>query len=153
MGLVCFRLKGPNVLSQNLLYLLNDSGRIHMVPAVINGKYAIRFCVNCKNASDSDILSSWDMIKSGFRKHSIENSNISATKLKRLRYGISKMISDPRMYKVFNIIINNDLNNNSTDDPENSHQLAIKSTSFDVGKYLAHSCSVIESFDEEESEI
>ena len=31
MGLVCFRLKGPNSISQNLLFILNDEGNIHMV--------------------------------------------------------------------------------------------------------------------------
>jgi len=31
MGLVCFRLKGANSMSQQLLFVLNDEGKIHMV--------------------------------------------------------------------------------------------------------------------------
>ena len=96
--------------------MLNESGKIHMVPAMLDGKYAIRFCVNNKNATESDIYDSWQIIKSGLRKHSIENSSISASKLRRLRYGIGKMISDPRTYRIFNITnLNEDQNNNSLD--------------------------------------
>lgn len=35
MGLVCFRLKGPNSDSQQLLFVLNDEGNIHMVSDIV----------------------------------------------------------------------------------------------------------------------
>lgn len=63
MGLVCFRLKGANSLSQNLLFQLNDSGKIHMVPAMLDDKYVIRFCVNAKNATSDDMKAAWTLIK------------------------------------------------------------------------------------------
>ena len=34
--------KGPNILSENLLWFLNDSGELHMIPASLNGTYIIR---------------------------------------------------------------------------------------------------------------
>ena len=55
MGLVCFRLKGSNALNQKLLSIINASGKLHMVPASLNDKYVIRFCVCRENATDSDM--------------------------------------------------------------------------------------------------
>ena len=63
LGLVCFRLKGPEILSKNLLFLLNDSGDIHMTPTIVNDRYIIRFCVNAKQASLEDMRTSWELIK------------------------------------------------------------------------------------------
>lgn len=42
LGLVCFRLKGSNNLNQKLLSSMNASGKLHMVPASLNGKFVIR---------------------------------------------------------------------------------------------------------------
>ena len=42
LGLVCFRLKGSNNLNQRLLSAINASGKLHMVPASLNGKFVIR---------------------------------------------------------------------------------------------------------------
>ncbi|CAF3961473.1 unnamed protein product [Rotaria sp. Silwood2] len=55
LGLVCFRLKGSNKLSQRLLLSLNDSGFIHMVPSMVNDLYIIRFAVCAKHATDDDM--------------------------------------------------------------------------------------------------
>ena len=49
--------------SQNLLYLLNESGQIHMIPATIDDMYVIRFCVNYKDASINDIEEAWNIIR------------------------------------------------------------------------------------------
>ncbi|KAG7476043.1 aromatic-L-amino-acid decarboxylase [Solea senegalensis] len=38
MGLVCFRLKGPNELSENLLKKINQSREIHLVPCQLSGR-------------------------------------------------------------------------------------------------------------------
>lgn len=62
LGLVCFRVKGQNSLTENLLKRINDSGKLHMVPANLNGKYVIRFAVCHQNASDDDITYAWDVI-------------------------------------------------------------------------------------------
>ncbi len=55
VGLVCFRLRGSDELNQKLLYTINASGKLHMVPANVNEKYVIRFCVCAQHAVDEDI--------------------------------------------------------------------------------------------------
>ena len=55
LGLVCFRLRGSDELNQKLLSTINASGRLHMVPASVNDKFVIRFCVCAQNATDDDI--------------------------------------------------------------------------------------------------
>lgn len=55
LGLVCFRLIGSNALNQRLLSMINASGKLHMVPASVNGRYVIRFCVCDQNAKEADI--------------------------------------------------------------------------------------------------
>jgi hypothetical protein len=49
-------------MTKNLLSTLNESGLIHMTPAIINEKFIIRFCVNSKKASIEDIRSAYEMI-------------------------------------------------------------------------------------------
>lgn len=62
MGLVCFRLKGSNQLNEKLLSSINASGKLHMVPASLNDRYVIRFCVCAPNASDADIDYAWNIV-------------------------------------------------------------------------------------------
>ncbi|XP_070560020.1 LOW QUALITY PROTEIN: aromatic-L-amino-acid decarboxylase-like [Ptychodera flava] len=61
-GLVCFRLKGNNTLTEQLLKMVNDSGKLHMVPASLDGKYVIRFAVCAEDACDEDIFYAWSVI-------------------------------------------------------------------------------------------
>ncbi|CAF1251766.1 unnamed protein product [Rotaria sordida] len=63
LGLVCFRLKGSNKLSQKLLLSLNDSGLIHMVPSMVNDIYIIRFAVCAKHANDDDMRIAFNIIQ------------------------------------------------------------------------------------------
>ena len=42
LGMVVFRLKGDNELTERLLKRLNSSGKMHAVPASLKGKYVIR---------------------------------------------------------------------------------------------------------------
>ncbi|OWF56166.1 aromatic-L-amino-acid decarboxylase-like [Mizuhopecten yessoensis] len=62
MGLVCFRLKGPNSLTKKLNRLINESGQLHMVPALINKNYVIRFALCAENANENDIEFAWKAI-------------------------------------------------------------------------------------------
>ena len=63
MGLVCFRLKGvTNEINQKLLSNINASGKLHMVPACVHGRFVIRFCVCAADAKDCDIEFAWDVI-------------------------------------------------------------------------------------------
>ncbi|XP_013404119.1 LOW QUALITY PROTEIN: aromatic-L-amino-acid decarboxylase-like [Lingula anatina] len=72
MGLVCFRLKGPNKMTQNLLRNINHSGKLHMVPAKIHEKYVIRFAVCAQHAIDDDIEHAWHVI-TDFANDILEN--------------------------------------------------------------------------------
>ncbi|KAH9518894.1 Tyrosine decarboxylase [Bulinus truncatus] len=62
MGLVCFRLHGPNTLTQRLLKMINDSGKLHMVPAMLNEHYIIRFALCTEYACEEDISFAWKVI-------------------------------------------------------------------------------------------
>ncbi|XP_053642380.1 aromatic-L-amino-acid decarboxylase [Cherax quadricarinatus] len=62
LGLVCFRLRGSDQLNQKLLSSINASGKLHMVPASLNDKYVIRFCVCRQTATDEDIEYAWNVI-------------------------------------------------------------------------------------------
>lgn len=55
MGLVCFRLRGTDLLNQDLLAAINGSGKLHMIPSLVRGRYIIRFCVVAENATEADI--------------------------------------------------------------------------------------------------
>ena len=54
LGLVVFRLKGHNEITEHLLKQLNKDGRIHVVPACIKDKYIIRFTVTSLYTTDKD---------------------------------------------------------------------------------------------------
>uniref|UniRef100_A0A3P8VPS6 Aromatic-L-amino-acid decarboxylase n=1 Tax=Cynoglossus semilaevis TaxID=244447 RepID=A0A3P8VPS6_CYNSE len=43
LGLVCFRLKGEDVLSENLLKKINQKREIHLVPCQLSGRFVLRF--------------------------------------------------------------------------------------------------------------
>ena len=49
-------------MTQVLLRAINMSGKLHMVPAVINDDYVIRFAVCSASAADDDILYAWKVI-------------------------------------------------------------------------------------------
>jgi tyrosine decarboxylase len=147
LGLVCFRLKGPNILSQNLLFNLNDSGQIHMVPSVLKDKYVIRFCVNAPNQNENDMLVAWNLIREEanqvLKKYESE-SNVElkskpteetlTSEMKRMRFGVSRVVSDPHIYK------------------QRKYKRTPTSFRFvsDSGKYITRKCSIIETNDEEE---
>ena len=57
-------LQGPNMLSIKLLKMINESGKLHMVPALLNEIYVIRFAICAQNASASDVTYAWDFISS-----------------------------------------------------------------------------------------
>jgi aromatic-L-amino-acid decarboxylase len=62
LGLVCFRLKGHNYRTQMLLRAINMSGKLHMVPALINEDYVIRFAICAQHAVDDDVTFAWNVI-------------------------------------------------------------------------------------------
>lgn len=52
---MCFRLVGSDKLNEKLLSIINGSGKLHMVPASVNDKYVIRFCVVAQSCTEEDI--------------------------------------------------------------------------------------------------
>ncbi|XP_076623505.1 histidine decarboxylase [Colletes latitarsis] len=63
LGLVVFRLRGENTLTERLLKKMNTRGRVHCVPAALHGKYVIRFTVTSTNTTNEDILRDWAEIR------------------------------------------------------------------------------------------
>lgn len=56
MGLVCFRLKGPNQINEVLNKKINDNGKIHLTPSKIRDMYFLRFAV-CSRFTEVDDIS------------------------------------------------------------------------------------------------
>ncbi|KFR15212.1 Histidine decarboxylase, partial [Opisthocomus hoazin] len=63
LGLVVFRLKGPNWLTEKLLKELSTSGRLFLIPATIHDKFIIRFTVTSQFTTREDILQDWNIIQ------------------------------------------------------------------------------------------
>ncbi|NXC56298.1 DCHS decarboxylase, partial [Aleadryas rufinucha] len=63
LGLVVFRLKGPNWLTEKLLKELSSSGRLFLIPATIHDKFIIRFTVTSQFTTREDILQDWSIIQ------------------------------------------------------------------------------------------
>ena len=62
LGMVVFRLKGVNDLTEILLKKINTSGKLHCVPASLKGSYVIRFTVTSSHTTLADIERDWDVI-------------------------------------------------------------------------------------------
>ena len=116
-----------------------------MVPAMLDDKYVIRFCVNAKIATNDDMFTAWEQIRTNadivLKQDELENSTNSeqigliTSELKRLRFGISKMVSDPR------------ISYNQKKFSTKRSPTTFKFTS-DSSKYLARKCSIVENDDE-----
>ncbi|XP_065703856.2 histidine decarboxylase isoform X2 [Patagioenas fasciata] len=63
LGLVVFRLKGPNWLTEKLLKELSSSGRLFLIPATVHDKFIIRFTVTSQFTTREDILQDWNIIR------------------------------------------------------------------------------------------
>ena len=64
LGMVVFRLRGDNHLTERLLKRLNARGNIHCVPAALKGNYVIRFTVTSQRTTGDDIMRDWAEIRS-----------------------------------------------------------------------------------------
>uniref|UniRef100_A0A8C6YIB5 Histidine decarboxylase n=1 Tax=Naja naja TaxID=35670 RepID=A0A8C6YIB5_NAJNA len=63
LGLVVFRLKGPNWMTEKLLKDLNKSGKLFVIPATIQEKLIIRFTVTSQFTTQEDIQQDWALIQ------------------------------------------------------------------------------------------
>lgn len=80
-----------------------------MIPAILNEKYVIRFCVNAKNANDDQINYAWDIIRTEadylIKNHTFSRESNSPEvpcdtnlKTRRMRFAVSRMVSDPKAH-------------------------------------------------------
>ena len=63
LGMVVFRLRGENHLTERLLKRLNARGNLHCVPASLKGRYVIRFTVTSQRTTGDDITRDWAEIR------------------------------------------------------------------------------------------
>ncbi|CAH1134029.1 unnamed protein product [Ceutorhynchus assimilis] len=63
MGLVCFRLRGSNDVSEALLKRINGRGVIHLVPSKIRDVYFLRLAICSRYTEERDIDVSWKEVK------------------------------------------------------------------------------------------
>ncbi|KAG6447276.1 hypothetical protein O3G_MSEX004869 [Manduca sexta] len=89
LGMVAFRLRGDNALTERLLKRLNARGYMHAVPACFKGVYVIRFPITSQRTTNQDILDDWDEIKTVAKEilmdvFGSENGNIVVPKKPRI---------------------------------------------------------------------
>ncbi|XP_076436564.1 aromatic-L-amino-acid decarboxylase-like [Babylonia areolata] len=63
LGLVCFRLKGPNTLTERLLKELREDHKVHILPAMMKDVYFLRLAICGPYVTSSDIKYTWDVIR------------------------------------------------------------------------------------------
>ncbi|XP_024423758.2 histidine decarboxylase [Desmodus rotundus] len=63
LGLVVFRLKGPNCLTESVLKEIAKAGRLFLIPATIQDKLIIRFTVTSQFTTRDDLLRDWSLIQ------------------------------------------------------------------------------------------
>ncbi|XP_046683668.1 histidine decarboxylase-like [Homalodisca vitripennis] len=77
LGLVVIRLRGENLLTERLLKRLNSRGNIHCVPALLKGKYVIRFTVTSSQTTLDDIMRDWMEIRSTANEVIAESTDLA----------------------------------------------------------------------------
>ncbi|KAM9310035.1 aromatic-L-amino-acid decarboxylase-like [Pholidichthys leucotaenia] len=62
LGLVCFRIKGPNEPNQDLLKRITDCRKIHLVPCDLSGRFVLRFVICGITTESRHIQEAWEHI-------------------------------------------------------------------------------------------
>ncbi|XP_075923121.1 histidine decarboxylase-like isoform X5 [Petromyzon marinus] len=62
LGLVVFRLQGPNELTETLLRRLNQSQQLFVAPAMAGDKFIIRFAITSQFTTEADVLRDWRLV-------------------------------------------------------------------------------------------
>lgn len=52
---IFFFLRNSDEINREFLARINHSGKLHMTPAMVRGKYTIRFCVTYEHATEEHI--------------------------------------------------------------------------------------------------
>lgn len=56
-------LQGPNAMTQCLMRTVNESGKLHMTPALLNETYIMRWCACAEWLADDDVFVAWNVIQ------------------------------------------------------------------------------------------
>ena len=67
-------------MTQSLLKMINESGKLHMVPALVNEDYVIRFAVCAENATEENITFAWGVISTAAMDLMSSKSELEKTK-------------------------------------------------------------------------
>nr|XP_032814546.1 aromatic-L-amino-acid decarboxylase [Petromyzon marinus]XP_032814547.1 aromatic-L-amino-acid decarboxylase [Petromyzon marinus] len=62
LGLVCFRLKGPDDLNETLLKDINGERAVHLVPSRLHGRFVLRFAVCSSRTRSHDVAFAWAQV-------------------------------------------------------------------------------------------
>ncbi|MDZ7371673.1 MAG: pyridoxal-dependent decarboxylase [candidate division KSB1 bacterium] len=63
LNLVCFRLKGDDARNQQLVELLNATGKLYLTHTKLNGRYTLRFCVGQTHTEERHVRAAWELIQ------------------------------------------------------------------------------------------
>ncbi|KAH8272821.1 hypothetical protein KR018_001118, partial [Drosophila ironensis] len=110
LGLVVFRIRGDNEITEKLLKRLNHRGNLHCIPSSLKGQYVIRFTVTSTHTTLDDIVKDWMEIRlvasMVLEEMNITISNrvyLKETKEKSEAFGSSLLLSNsPLSPKVVN---------------------------------------------------
>jgi aromatic-L-amino-acid decarboxylase len=63
LNLVCFRLKGDDVINQHLLESINGSGRMYLTHTRLDGRYVLRMCIGATRTERRHVEQAWRWIQ------------------------------------------------------------------------------------------
>jgi aromatic-L-amino-acid decarboxylase len=63
LNLVCFRHRAGDEFNRQLLERLNESGKLYLTHAVLNERYALRFCVGQTHTEERHVRQAWELIQ------------------------------------------------------------------------------------------
>jgi aromatic-L-amino-acid decarboxylase len=63
LNLVCFRHRGGDEINRTLLDRLNQSGKMYLTHTVLDGRYALRFCVGQTHTEARHVEQAWKLIQ------------------------------------------------------------------------------------------
>ncbi|ODM87589.1 Histidine decarboxylase [Orchesella cincta] len=100
LGLVVFRLRGDNELTETLLKRLNASGKIHCVPASLKGRYVIRFTITSPQTTVEDICTDWAVVKETARAV-LSNEIFQWFRRKKMNGSFAAIFDSNELFKEF----------------------------------------------------
>ena len=62
-SVVCFRLRGPDALSEQLMERVNATGEIYLSHTRLDGRFVIRLAIGHYRTSESHVARAWDLLR------------------------------------------------------------------------------------------